>query len=54
MGASSGRSEQTNVVSLGRVRALEVPGAVVPRPLVRVHLLASMRATTCLGDDILP
>jgi len=24
------------------------------RPLVRIHLLGSMRATTYLGDDILP
>jgi DNA-binding SARP family transcriptional activator/Tfp pilus assembly protein PilF len=54
MGVASDRSEQTNVVSLGRLRALEVPGAAVQRPLVRVHLLGSMRATTCLGDDILP
>jgi DNA-binding SARP family transcriptional activator/Tfp pilus assembly protein PilF len=48
------RSDQGNVVSLGRVRVLEVPGAVTTRPLVRIHLLGSMRATSCLGDDILP
>jgi DNA-binding SARP family transcriptional activator/Tfp pilus assembly protein PilF len=54
MGLASDRSEQSNVVSLGRLRALEAPGAVTARPLVRVHLLGSMRATTCLGDDILP
>jgi DNA-binding SARP family transcriptional activator/Tfp pilus assembly protein PilF len=54
VGAASGRSEQTNVVSLGRVRALEVPGTLAARPLVRVHLLGSMRATTCMGDEILP
>src|SRR5215469_10179058 len=54
MGLASGRSEQSNVVSLGRLRALEAPGGVTARPLVRVHLLGSMRATTCLGDDILP
>jgi DNA-binding SARP family transcriptional activator len=53
-GVTSERSEQSNVVSLGRVRALEVPGVVTARPLVRIHLLGSMRATTYLGDDILP
>lgn len=54
MGAASGRSEQTNIVSLGRLRALDVPGSAAARPLVRIHLLGLMRATSCLGDDILP
>jgi DNA-binding SARP family transcriptional activator/Tfp pilus assembly protein PilF len=53
-GLASDLSEQNNVVPLGRIRAPEVPGVVTPRPLVRVHLLGSMRATTYLGDNIVP
>jgi len=45
--------QEDKVVRLGRGRAPETGGAAT-RTLVRVHLLGSMRATTYLGDDILP
>jgi len=47
------RAEQDKVVSLDRGRSPEI-GTIAPRSLVRIHLLGSMRATTYLGDDILP
>src|SRR5581483_9546012 len=31
-----------------------VPGQGAGRPIVRIHLLGSMRATTFVGDDVLP
>jgi DNA-binding SARP family transcriptional activator/TolB-like protein len=34
--------------------ARELLEQVPPRPVVRIHLLGPMRATTCLGDDIRP
>jgi DNA-binding SARP family transcriptional activator/Tfp pilus assembly protein PilF len=43
-----------NVVPLGRGRAPETGVGATTRTLVRVHLFGSMRATTYLGDDILP
>jgi DNA-binding SARP family transcriptional activator/TolB-like protein len=47
------RSELDKVVLLDRNRPPEIANAV-SRPLVRIHLLGSMRATTYLGDDVLP
>jgi DNA-binding SARP family transcriptional activator len=41
------------VVPLDRNRPPEIANTV-SRPLVRIHLLGSMRATTYLGDDVLP
>jgi DNA-binding SARP family transcriptional activator/TolB-like protein len=32
----------------------EMAHRIGDRPIVRIHLLGSMQATTCLGDDILP
>src|SRR5882672_5777191 len=37
--------------------APELPSYATPRtaqPIVRIHILGAMRATTCLGDDVLP
>jgi DNA-binding SARP family transcriptional activator len=46
-----GLTVQDKVVRLGRTEPL----APAPRtPLVRIHLLGSMRATTWLGQDVLP
>jgi DNA-binding SARP family transcriptional activator/TolB-like protein len=39
-------------VDAGRLRKLGPPPK--DRPIARIHLLGPMRATTCLGDDILP
>jgi DNA-binding SARP family transcriptional activator/Tfp pilus assembly protein PilF len=47
------RTEQDKVISLDRVRASDI-GALTTHPLVRLHLLGPMRATTYLGQDILP
>jgi DNA-binding SARP family transcriptional activator len=47
-------TRQDKVVPLGRGRAPEIGSSSATRPLVRIHLLGSMRATTYLGDDILP
>ena len=52
-GALARRSGLENVVPLDRSRSPEVASAVT-RPLVRIHLLGSMRATTYLGDNVLP
>jgi DNA-binding SARP family transcriptional activator/TolB-like protein len=43
-----------NVVLLDRGRTAEGSNLSVTRPLLRIHLLGSMRATTYLGDDVLP
>jgi DNA-binding SARP family transcriptional activator len=48
------RTPEDKVVPLGRGRAPEIGSGAAPRTLVRIHLLGSMRATTYLGDDILP
>jgi DNA-binding SARP family transcriptional activator/Tfp pilus assembly protein PilF len=48
-----GRQED-KIVPLGRGRAPEIGSGTAARTLVRIHLLGSMRATTYLGDDILP
>lgn len=49
------RAERAKVVRLERNTATEVGARrAADRPIVRVHLLGSMRATTYLGDDILP
>jgi DNA-binding SARP family transcriptional activator/Tfp pilus assembly protein PilF len=47
-------TQEDKVVPLGRGRAPEGNSLWVARPLVRIHLLGSMRATTYLGEDILP
>jgi DNA-binding SARP family transcriptional activator/TolB-like protein/cytochrome c-type biogenesis protein CcmH/NrfG len=47
-------SESDKVVSLDRSRPPEINSNPVSRPLIRIHLLGSMRATTYLGDNILP
>jgi DNA-binding SARP family transcriptional activator len=41
-------------VPLGRGRAPGEGNLRAARPLVRIHLLGSMRATTYLGEDVLP
>lgn len=46
--------QERKVVPLTRNRVQEIPADFSPRTLVRIHLLGSMRATTYLGDDILP
>src|SRR5262249_2752338 len=48
------RAQRENVVLLDRGRAAEGSNLSVARPLLRIHLLGSMRATTYLGDDVLP
>jgi len=49
------RAERSKVVRLERNATTEVGNRrIADRPIVRVHLLGSMRATTYLGDDILP
>jgi DNA-binding SARP family transcriptional activator len=48
------RAERDKVVPLDRSRPPEIASSPINRPLVRIHLLGSMRATTYLGDDILP
>src|SRR5260370_25771118 len=52
--APARRAERDKGVPLDRSRPLEIASNSVSRPLVRIHLLGSMRATTYLGDDILP
>jgi DNA-binding SARP family transcriptional activator len=47
-------TQERKVVPLARNRAPEIPADSSPRTLVRIHLLGSMRATTYLGNDILP
>jgi DNA-binding SARP family transcriptional activator/TolB-like protein/Tfp pilus assembly protein PilF len=42
------------VVSIDRARTPELADRSPVRPLVRIHLLGAMRATTYLGDDVLP
>jgi DNA-binding SARP family transcriptional activator/cytochrome c-type biogenesis protein CcmH/NrfG len=46
--------QERKVVPLARNRAQKIPADSSPRTLVRIHLLGSMRATTYLGDDLLP
>src|SRR5262249_48865499 len=43
-----------NVVVLDRGKPPNVEPISAAHPVVRIHLLGSMRATTYLGDDILP
>jgi DNA-binding SARP family transcriptional activator len=53
--ASPTNSGGNNIVPVNFGRAPEVVASHAPRqPLVRIHLLGSLRATTYLGDDILP
>jgi DNA-binding SARP family transcriptional activator/TolB-like protein/Tfp pilus assembly protein PilF len=48
-------SEPSKVVPFSRNRPLEAGPAQAPvRPIVRIHVLGSMRATTYLGADVLP
>src|ERR1700719_1055344 len=44
----------TKVVVLDRARSTGAEGVSAGHPLVRIHLLGSMRATTYLGEDVLP
>jgi DNA-binding SARP family transcriptional activator/Tfp pilus assembly protein PilF len=44
----------TKVVVLDRARSTGTEGVSAGHPLVRIHLLGSMRATTYLGEDVLP
>lgn len=48
------RPEPDKVVPLDRSRSSERSSNSTSRSLVRIHLLGSMRATTYLGEDILP
>ena len=48
------REQHENIVLLERGRAPESSNLSAARPLLRIHLLGSMRATTYLGDDVLP
>ena len=48
------RAVPEKVVPLNRSRSSDGARSPVPRPLIRIHLLGPMRATTYLGDDILP
>ena len=48
------RAQHENVVLLDRGRVPESSNLAAVRPLLRIHLLGSMRATTYLGDDVLP
>ena len=48
-------SEPSKVVPFGRSRTHEAGPAQAPaRPIVRIHVLGSMQATTYLGTDVLP
>jgi DNA-binding SARP family transcriptional activator len=47
-------AQERKIVPLARNRAPEIGSGSTARPLVRIHLLGSIRATTYLGDDILP
>src|ERR1051326_2354319 len=47
-------TQERKVVPLARNRASEGGTNPVARTLVRIHLLGSMRATTYLGEEILP
>src|SRR5689334_25343701 len=46
--------QERKVVPLARNRAAEGGANPVGRTLVRIHLLGPMRATTYLGEEILP
>jgi DNA-binding SARP family transcriptional activator len=48
------RSNRNKVVSLKHARMQEFGDRPPVRPLVRIHLLGAMRATTYLGDNLLP
>lgn len=54
------KTERAKVVRLDRGRVPEIvrepdsPQRSIRRPLLRIHVLGPMRATTCLGDDALP
>jgi DNA-binding SARP family transcriptional activator len=47
-------TQERKVVPLARSRPSEIASGSTARTLVRIHLLGSMRATTYLGDDVLP
>src|SRR6187549_2411130 len=48
------RAELRKVVALDHGRASEARARVGTRPIVRIHLLGSMRATTFVGENVLP
>jgi DNA-binding SARP family transcriptional activator/TolB-like protein len=53
--SSSLGAKQNKVVSIGVGRTAEIaPSRASQQPIVRIHLLGSMRATTYLGKSILP
>src|ERR1700674_1542379 len=54
MSTTVGSPEQVEVAPFGIAGAREFHHRLGGRPIVRIHLLGSMRATTCLGDNILP
>ena len=48
------RAELRNVVALDTARIDEIHDRPIGRPIVRIHLLGSMRATTYVGENVLP
>jgi DNA-binding SARP family transcriptional activator/Tfp pilus assembly protein PilF len=48
------RAAPDKVVPLDRSRSSAGARSAVTRPLIRIHLLGPMRATTYLGEDVLP
>jgi DNA-binding SARP family transcriptional activator/TolB-like protein len=48
------RAELRNVVALDTGRIDEIHDRSIGRPIVRIHLLGSMRGTTYVGENVLP
>src|SRR5712671_5356765 len=48
------RNELKKVVALDLVRTADAANQQTARPIVRIHLLGSMRATTFVGENVLP
>ena len=48
------RAELRNVVALDTGRIDEIHDRPIGRPIVRIHLLGSMRGTTYVGENVLP
>lgn len=46
--------ERNKVIPLEPAKANETSNRSISRPIVRIHLLGSMRATSYLGDNVLP
>lgn len=47
-------AELKNVVALETGRISEIHSQPISRPIVRIHLLGSLRATTYVGENVLP